>query len=83
MTGDPRWLRLLIRLANRVYFVIAPHLAGRPPFGAVNRWETRESRVRAVYGPSRRLVVFVVALWLLALLALCHLAVLALRGYTC
>lgn len=62
MKGDPRWLRLLIRLANRVYFIVAQHLADRAP--------TRHERVRMAYGPSKRLMVALAALSRLFVLVL-------------
>jgi hypothetical protein len=70
-----RWLNLLIRLANRVYFTVRPHLARREL--------TRDARVRLLYGPSRRLLVAVGLLWMAALAALSHLVVLVLHRSLC
>jgi hypothetical protein len=70
-----RWLSLLIRLANGVYFAVRPHLARREL--------TRGARVRLAYGPSRRLLLAVALLWLAALAALSHLVELVLHRSLC
>jgi hypothetical protein len=74
MAGNPRWLILLTRLANRIYFAAARCL--------IQKEETRERRIRTVYGPSRRLVAVASLLWLVVVLALLHLALLLLHGLT-
>jgi hypothetical protein len=75
MPGDPRWLILLIRLVNRIYFAVAGCLT--------HDMGTRHERIRKVCGPSRRLVAVVWLLWLVVVVSMAHLIVVVLHGPTC